>query len=61
MGYSLFFGGKEYSIEEAFRIIGIDSASQLLEPQKIFDEYGNYIFPTETSFCEQNQLLSASF
>lgn len=55
-------GSLQYSIEEAFNIFAIECSDNDQDDQesKVFDKYGNYTFPTETSFSTPNCLLSVS-
>ncbi len=55
-------GSLQYSLEEAFNIFSIEchDDDKDEEKSKVFDQYGNFTFPTETSFSAPNCLLSIS-
>ena len=55
-------GAIQYSLEEAFGIFNIASpVADHNDPDTVvFDSYGNYTFPTETSFSSPKCLLSVS-
>lgn len=55
-------GALKCSIEEAFSIFAIEypNNDQDDKESKVFDKYGNYTFPTETSFSSPNCLLIVS-
>ena len=50
------------SIEDAFKALNVECVNNGQEDNdtSVFDKYGNYTFPTETSFSAPNCLLSVS-
>lgn len=54
-------GSLQYSIEEAFNIFSIECPDDGKDEEisKVFDQYGNFTFPTETSFSTPNCLLAS--
>lgn len=50
----------EYSIESAMELLGIHGTdprpSEQVFDNNVFDKYGNFAYPTETTFSETNDL-----